>query len=295
MVARKKSRTRTAKRSLALKKKRGYASRLKVAADTGRRGGERAKALADLGGGITDNKETLHAILNILRDTTAPIKLRLDALQRLQAASFSSPHFSAARPDYLGALRTLVKDPNRELRQRVLGVLAREGDAYTQKVLLEGLEDKSKALVTPQKALQLLSYDIHNEAYPVARKIVQHPPNPTARREALRLLAADANAAPLFEKILRNKKETSEARRLSASALNSLAPKKLHTMARKIVLDAGEDPGVKAASLTALTAFSQEAVAQDAKLVKHIGQLKSKGRSPALKRIARNFLTRQRP
>ena len=31
----------------------------------------------------------------------------------------------------------------------------------------------SKALVPPEKALQLLSYDVHAEAYPVAREIVK--------------------------------------------------------------------------------------------------------------------------
>jgi len=40
----------------------------------------------------------------------------------------------------------------------------------------------------------------------------------------LRLLAADAGSAPLFEKILRDKDETKEARQVSAAALQTLNP-----------------------------------------------------------------------
>ena len=111
-----------------------------------------------------------------------------------------------------------------ELRQRVLGILAREKDAYAQKKLLEGLRKPEKALLPPEKALQLLSYDVHADAYPVAREIVEHPPNPLAKREALRLLAADAASAPIFEKLVRDKNESVELRQLGAAALHALKP-----------------------------------------------------------------------
>ena len=123
----------------------------------------------------------------------------------------------------------------RNYGQRVLGILAREKDGYAQKRLLEGLQDPSKALVPPEKALQLLSYDVHAEAYPVAREIVKEPPNPEAKREALRLLSADANSAPVFEKLLRDKEEDRDIRQISAAALQAVKPKRFQEQAREIV------------------------------------------------------------
>ena len=60
----------------------------------------------------------------------------------------------------------------------------RDKDGFAQQKLLEGLKDPDKALVPPEKALQLLSYDVHAEAYPVAREIVNKPPNEGQARSA---------------------------------------------------------------------------------------------------------------
>ena len=110
-------------------------------------------------------------------------------------------------------------------------------------------KDPAKALVPPEKALQLLSYDVHADAYEAAREIVKKPPNDAAKREALRLLAADANAAPMFEKLLRDKKELREIRQIAASALHALNPDKLQQHARKILLDKSDYDDIKATSL----------------------------------------------
>src|SRR5215204_2301969 len=147
---------------------------------------ERAKAFVEAPLATIESDKSLQASLDVLRDREQPIKVRLAALQSLQAATFSVIEFEPYREDYMATLREIVDDPDEELRTRVLGILAREKDGYAQKRLLEGLQDPSKALVPPEKALQLLSYDVHAEAYPVARAIVSKPPNAAARREALR-------------------------------------------------------------------------------------------------------------
>jgi hypothetical protein len=206
-----------------------------VAADSNRGVKERVAALAGLGRAVCDNNRMLQGVLNLLRDTDTPTPIRLAALSALQAASLSVLKFNPCRPNYLAALRSVAPDRDPELRQRVLGILAREQDGYAQKLLLDGLQDPLKALVPPEKALQLLSYDVHADAYPVARDIVRKPPNPAAKREALRLLAADAASAPVFERILRNKDEPADIRQLSASVLRSLAPRKLQAHARAIL------------------------------------------------------------
>ncbi|HEY0762441.1 MAG TPA: hypothetical protein VGD61_08685 [Pyrinomonadaceae bacterium] len=253
---------------------------------------ERAKAFTEAPLQTIDSDKNLQASLDVLRDRQQPIKVRLAALQSLQAASFSVIEFEPHREDYLATLREIVDDPDEELRQRVLGILAREKDAYTQQRLLEGLQDASKALLPPEKALQLLSYDVHTEAYPVAREIVNAPPNPEAKREALRLLSADAKSAPVFEKLLRDKDEDRDIRQMSAAALQAVKPKQFQEQARELLLDDKEYDDIQATALTALAQFGDEkAVVKDQKLMKRVDELE-KGKSAKVKKTAKRFLSR---
>jgi hypothetical protein len=225
----------------------------------------------------TAGDRQLASLMKVLCDRSAPIDARLNALQRLGAARFSSPAFPANQGDYIAALRKVADDPDPELRQRVLGILAREKDGYAQKRLMEGLRDPGKALLPPEKALQLLGYDVHADAYPVAREIVENPPNPTAKREALRLLAADAASAPMFETLLRDKRESVEVRQLSAAALLALRPDTLQAHARDIVLDSSEPEAMQQTSLTALTQFGPPTIAADQALMDRVQQLSTRG------------------
>lgn len=253
---------------------------------------ERVAALAEAPLAVVESDDNLQAMLNVLRGKNEPVEVRLAALQSIQAASFSVVAFESCRADYIATLREVAEDPDPELRQRVLGILAREKDGFAQKKLLEGLQNPDKALVPPEKALQLLSYDVHAEAYAVARAIVSKPPNDTARREALRLLAADATAAPVFEKILRDKGESPEIRQISASALHALKPEKLQAHARAMLLDTSEQDEIQATSLTALTQFGDNAaVAGDAALMKRIDGLSGEA-STKVKQTARRFLSK---
>ena len=167
----------------------------------------------------------------------------------------------------------------------------REKDGFAQKKLLEGLNNPENALLPPEKALQLLSYDVHANAYKVARSIVSSPPNNEAKREALRLLAADATAAPLFEKLLRDKKELREIWQIAASALHALNPDQLQKSAREILLDELDYDDIKATSLTALTQFAGEAVGKDEVLLNSVDQLKGTA-SAKVEQSARQFLSK---
>ena len=153
---------------------------------------QRVAAMAAAPLAVCESDKDLQAMLKVLSDQSEPIAVRLAALQSLRAAAFSVLSFASCRADYIATLRKVADDPDSELRQRVLGILMREKDGYAQKKLLEGLKNPGKALLPPEKALQLLSYDIHAEAYSAARAILKKPPNDEAKREALRLLAADA-------------------------------------------------------------------------------------------------------
>ena len=272
--------------------KRSPRAAFAVATDEKKTTAERAKAFAEAPLATIASDKSLQESLNVLRDRSQPIKVRLAALQSLQAATFSVIEFEPYREDYLAALRELVDDPDAELRQRVLGILSREKDGYVQKRLLEGLQDTSKALVPPEKALQLLSYDVHAEAYPVAREILNAPPNPEAKREALRLLSADANSAPVFEKLMRDKDEDRDVRQISAAALLAVKPKRFQEQAREMLLDDKEYDDIQATALTALEQFGDEkAVAKDQKLLDRVEEL-GKAKSTKVKKTAKRFMTR---
>jgi hypothetical protein len=254
----------------------------------------RADALASLGWQILVDKPHFQSVLGIVRNRNEPIELRLAALGAVQSATFDANRFAAFRPDYLRALRAVCRDPDMELRQRVLGILARESDGPTQEALLEGLRDPSQALLPPEKALQLLSYDVHSEAYAVAREIAEHPPNALARREALRLLSADGESAPMFEKMVLDKSQPIEIRQLAASALHKLAPRRMQECARRITLDDAEDREMKSVSLTALANFADEQTRQDAALGEQVRKLQATAsRSSGLARAAAQFLQRR--
>jgi len=271
--------------------KRSARAALSVATSGRRPVRKRVAAMAQAPLAVCESDKDLQAMLNVLRNEDEPVKVRLAALQSLGAAAFSVIAFESCRGDYLAALRKVATDPNPELPQRVLGLLMREKDGFAQRKLLEGLKNPDKALVPPEKALQLLSYDVHAEAYAAARAIVGKPPNPDARREALRLLAADATAAPLFEKLLRDKKELREIRQISASALHALKPDRLQQVAREIVLDKSDYDDIKATSLMALATFGDDkALANDTVLLNSVDRFGA-GKAPSkYKQGARRFL-----
>ncbi len=285
------------KSSKSARKPKGAAPRsaraaMSVATNARRSVKERVAALAEAPLAVCESDKDLQAMLNVLRDKDEPRDVRLAALQSLAAAAFSVVAFESCRGDYIATLRKVAEDPDLELRHRVLGLLAREKDGFAQKKLLEGLQNPEKALVPPEKALQLLSYDVHAEAYSVAREIVRKPPNDAAKREALRLLAADATAAPMFEKLLRDKEESAEIRQISASALQALKPEKMQAHAREMLLDTSEYDDIQATSLTALTQFGdEEAVRKDEALLKSIDRMSAKA-STKVKQSARRLLSR---
>ena len=226
---------------------------LKVASNGKQAAAKRVAALAQVP--LQVNESNMSQVIAILVNAKEDLRVRLAALGAVQAGSFSALAFSPVRGEYLTALRKVAVDQNLELRQRALGMLAREKDGFAQKKLIDGLRDPEKALVTPEKALQLLAYDVHAEAYQVARAIVAQPPNAEAKREALRLLAADAKSAAMFETLLADKTAEPELRQLAAAALRATQPETLRRVARQVVMDAADNDDVQSTCLTALAQF----------------------------------------
>ena len=281
----------TKKRAAKGSSKVSHETAMKVATNMKAAPKQRVKAMAQSPLAVCETDDNLQAILAVVRNKEESVHVRLAAMDTLATAAFSAVKFASCRNDYIATLREVTDDPNPEIRETALGALAGERDPFVQKKVLEGLKNPEKALVPPDKALQLLSYDVHTEAYAVARDIVNTPPNDNAKTAALRLLAADAKSAPLFEKLLRDKDEKREVRQLSASALNALNPDKLQEHAKEILQDESEYEDIQATSLTALKRFAdEEEITNDKALMKSINRLSTKAKSAKYKKSAKQFL-----
>jgi hypothetical protein len=255
----------------------------------------RIRALDAISREAGEHEELFDVALELVQDNNQPIELRRSALSFLQQISFGSTSFAAKRPNYLAVLRSIVDDQDAKLRRQAMGILAREKDEYVQRRLIEGLEHRSKALIPPAKAIQLLGYDIHAEHYPILRQIVQRPPNRSAKKEAVRLLAADASSKDLLIEILRDKGESSEVRQISAIALQSLAPTEFEDIAKQIVLDNNEDNALRATCINALAHFANPAtLSEDSTLDERVEQLSKETSSRQLKQASRSYIAQRK-
>jgi hypothetical protein len=243
---------------------------------------------------VDDHPELIDTVLEYLGDASNPPHRRLAVLNLLQEISFRMVGFPAKRPDYLAALRSIIDDPDSQLRRVAIGILAREKDDYVQRRLVDGLEGKSKVLVPAAKAIQFLAYDVHSEYFPLAKRIVEKPPNRGAKVEAIRLLAADPSAKDLLVGILVDPSEKPEVKMAGAVALQSLDPEEFERQARRIVLDDDEDDQLRALSLTALAYFGNPATqSEDEELARRVESLNSQSRSRSVKKAAAGYLDKR--
>jgi hypothetical protein len=200
------------------------------------------------------SEELLDEALALLADRAAPEALRQAALAALQIANFSSPWFPTKQPAFFDTLRALLDDATSPaLQGSALEYLATQRDAYAQQRLVEGLRDPARAVVPPEVAIQLLSYDLHAGHFPLLYALAADPPNPRARREALRHLAADPAARPLLTRTLEDPSEDVQVRFVCALALQSQDPNALRPVVERIVLEESGNDEFKAALLTAIT------------------------------------------
>jgi len=262
-----------------------------VALDPKKDAHERQTALTLDPTALCESGETFASVLSVLLDSSEPIEVRLTAFEAVAAARFSARNFESCRSDYIAALRKAAEDANPELRRRALGALARENDAFAQKKLLAGLKDPAKALVPPEKALQLLGNDVHADVYAIARELAAKPPSTVVQQEALRLLGSDPNSLQLLESILRDKSQPVESRQISAAALHAIDPSKYQQQAREMLLDKDENPDIQSMSLTALTYFGDDKVSDDKRLLERVDEL-NKGAASPVKKIAKQFLSK---
>lgn len=267
---------------------------LAVLADSGATDEAFTAALQAMSLEVDDQAEFIDTLLAYLGEAGNPPDRRLAVLNLLQEISFRMVGFPSKRPEYLAVLRSIIEDPDSKLRRVAIGILAREKDDHVQRRLVDGLEGTSRPLVPAAKAIQFLAYDVHSEYFPIAKRIVQHPPSRAAKIEAVRLLASDPSAKDLMVGILRDRNEKPEVKMAAAVALQSLDPEEFERQARRIVLDDAEDDQLRALSLNALTYFGNPATqSEDDELALSVESLNTQSRSRSVKKAAAGYLAKR--
>ena len=235
-----------------------------------------------------DKPSLLKLLISLLADPAEHDQVRLSALVALQQNTFRSAEFQPYQADFVAALRSAVTDDDKDLRERAMDILALNGDAYVQQLLVDGLRDPKSALVAPQQALRMIGYDVHADHYGLLRDIVETSKKPKLRQAALKLLAADSGAKDIFARIAADPGEDAVSRSTSAIALQAIAPEEFSTMAHAIVADDSNSDQVRATMLTALShgpARTTAAVTDVARAIDTAGSAK-----PQLKTAARQYL-----
>jgi hypothetical protein len=253
----------------------------------------RDDALTTLGATADADPERISEMLALLAEPGTAIETRLGLLTALQQISFRGVLFPGVRPEYLETLRGLIEDPDRTLRRRAIGVLAREQDPYVQQRLLAGLEHREPELVPAAKAIQFLGYDMHAEYAPLLRRIVADPPSLAARKEALRLLAADPAATDLLADVLADRDERPDVRATAAVALQAAAPDRFAALARGIAMDDEEADDIRAVAVTGLSLAESGDPEETAtrQLTDHLADLRDNSPSKNLRQAADGSLS----
>jgi len=254
---------------------------------------------------IGQSEELIELLFEILRNSDEPVEFRIAVLNVFTEMDFSSVIFRERRPQYLEILRNIVDEPNAELNQMAVEILAKSKDEYIQRRLLEGLQSEEQALVRPEKAIQLLGYDIHTEYFPILQRVAKDPSNLLAKNEAVRLLATDTDSKSLLTEILQDKSEHRRVRQTSAIALQSLSPAEFERQAERIIFDDDEYEDIRATCINALESPLADSLSDSKSLLpaaderrlgllEKVEQLKEEASSKELKKVAQRYISKHR-
>jgi HEAT repeat protein len=214
---------------------------------------ERVSALEAVAVRAASDDAALDALLTILTDASQPVELRRAALGGLEGNSFRTGKFQSRRAEFTAALKQVMDDPDEQLRERSVEILAVQKDVDLQRRLIEGLRDESVAIVPPQRSVELLGYDPKPDYFDVLRDVVQAHADPGTRREAIRLLATDQGSRELIDGVVRDKEEPVALREAGAAALQAMAPQEFEQTAQDIVMDDDDDDELRAVVLAKLS------------------------------------------
>ena len=248
------------------------------------------KALTAIG----KNSEYIRDCLSILEDPTERLEIRKGVFTVLKVLSFGSTLFVSLRPEYMKILRSLLDEPDTNLREMAAEELAKDNDEFAQRRLLNGLTKQETPIVSDAKAIQLLAYDIHAEYYPVVRSLLQSPESDDVTKlEAIHVLGNDPESKQLLVNMMLDKKQDTELRISTAAAVCSGHPQDFIQIAKTLALDESESDAMRTACLNALTLVhptEKTALHEDQQFIEKVSRLHTLTKSPELKKISLRYL-----
>ena len=198
----------------------------------------RAYALSSIINQALSDESIKKETINALKEAEGAGKIATTALTFLQHTQFSAPTFYENNTaEYKDALRSIIDHNNKNLSSSALEILSLAKDEYTQRRLIESLEDAKNEIIEPEIAIQLLSYDLHADHFPVLRKIAKNPPNSAAKKEAIRNLGTDEKAKDILVNVIKDTEEDSETRHAAATALHCLHPEIATQHSKRIIIE----------------------------------------------------------
>jgi hypothetical protein len=261
------------------------ATAVAAVADQGADAAERVAAVDTARLDAVGRPDVVDTLITVLGDRDDDPAVRRAALGALGELSFAVTAFAPHAAAYRESLRTAATADDPALREGALEVLALTHDEFAQELLVAGLRDPSAALVEPVVAIDLLGYDLHAGHYDLLRGIVTSSADPAVRSAAIRLLGGDSGSADLLHHVVLDRGEDVGVRTMAATALNALAPDDFAAIARDIALTADEDDELRATSLTALAVRPGDAAPELADQVMAAGP----DPSPDLTRAAERY------
>ena len=187
------------------------------------------------------------------------MKVRLAALQSLQAASFSVVAIRSRAA--ATTLRPCARSRKIRIRSSVSACSAcwRARRTASRRRNSRRLKNPEKALVPPEKALQLLSYDVHAEAYPLARAIVSKPPNADCQAGGLAAARGGCHRrADVREDPARQRRIARDPANLGRGAASAQAREDCRRTRARSCSTRRNRPRFRRTSLTALTQFGDD-------------------------------------
>ena len=194
-----------------------------------------------------------------LADDGEDPRVREAALAKMKELEFFGSALDPYRADYLEALKKAAKSRIVDLARGALEVLAAHKEPFARETLLAFLRDPKSAVIPLAQVVQLLSYDDHGDVISAVRSLIEKAKDADVIEEGIRLLSSDPGSESLFTRLLRDKTQPKDVRRLSANGLSNINPTLFATIASKILDDDNEDDDLRATCLSTLTHVSNYA------------------------------------
>jgi len=252
----------------------------------------RALALLKVSNAKVNDPDFIETNIRLLEDPNNDEKVRLTSFNLLSNLSFSSKQMAASKAAFVSTLRKVVEDPVVSLREMATEVLAVNKDESIQQRLVDDIKANRSTLVPRLKAIQLLRYDIHGNHYPVVKDILlSRDATEPEKVAAVHVLANDPSAKDLLVDILKDKQQLKKVRVATVSALQAINPEAFVSAAKQIVLDDKEDKSLRAVTLNGIMLHADSDMMKgDTDFIKHVDKIKAQSLSPALKKVARNYM-----